>query len=261
MNGSDVRETVDVLVKRAELLDRLREGPTNKRDLRDDLDVSRSTVYKAVRELEEQDVVEQTDEGCRLTLLGRLLVEEYGEFTELVGHLTRHESLLSVLPPDAPVTPNVLVGAERVVTERHAPTRPAERLEREVRSADSVVGLSPVVVPRYVELFHEEIVSNDLSADLVMERPVVDYVRTDHADQFEEALGTGRLRVRRTDETLPFGLVVTERPADPDSAIVIVYDGAGELRGVIVNDAPTAVEWGRDVFRRYYRRAEELESA
>lgn len=256
--NDDVRDVIEIVVKRASFLDRLASGPTDKRDLRDDLDVSRSTVYKAMRELEDAKLAEEADEGCRLTLFGRLLVEEYGAFGQTVADVRGCESLLSVLPPDAPVTTAALVGADRVVAERHAPNRPVGRIERVVRNADRVVGFSPVVLAQYVNLFHEQVVSEGLVAELVLERPVVEYMWEDHNDLFAEALDTGRLSVWVTDESLPFGLLIGE--GDSDEVVVIAYDRGGELRGVIANDTVAALDWSDEVFRAYRSRAEQVDS-
>ena len=263
-NDSDDSETIRTIGKRWTLLDRLAAGPTSKRDLRDDLKVSRSTVYKAVRELESAGLVEETDAGPRLTLVGRLLTERYRSFVELVDDVRRYEPLLSVLPPNAPVTTDALQGADLVLTERHAPNLPVSRIEELVRGVDRAWALAPVALPRYVDLFYEEILSG-MTAEVVLERPVVEYLQTDFSDQFSEAAATGRFSVRGTDETLPFGLILIDRDGEADgvggadAVGLIVYSQGGELRGVAVNDTPTALEWGRDTYERYAATAERIE--
>ena len=250
---SDLRECISTVVKRTEFLDRLAEEPTSKRDLRDELDLSRSTVYKAVRELEDRGLVTETDAGVALTLVGRLLAEECLTFESRVAAVTDAEALLSALPADVPVTTDLLVGAETVRGERHAPTGPVAYIDEFVRRTDRVVGFTPVVLPQYVDMFHEEVVSGDLIADLVLETPVVEYLRENHGDRLSAALATGNLSVRRTDETLPFGLVV----AEDEGVVLIVYDESGDLRGVLMNDTDAALDWGTDLFDTYWDRAGE----
>ncbi|NHN58880.1 winged helix-turn-helix domain-containing protein [Halorussus rarus] len=244
---------ISTVVKRRPFLDRLAEGPTAKRDLRDELAVSRSTVYKAVRELEEQGLVTETDEGVRLTLVGRLLADEYRAFETHAAGIHDCAGLLSVLPADAPVTVDPVLGADTVLAERHAPTRPVEYIDDLVRRADRVFGATPVVLAQFVDIFHEEIVDGDLTADLVLETPVLEYLQQDHTDRLAEALETGRLSIRRTDEPLPFGFVGSES----EGLVLIVYDENGELRGVLLNDSEAAIDWGRATHRAFRDRAEE----
>lgn len=251
----DVDDIIETVVKRAAFLDRLAAGPITKRDLRDELEVSRSTVYKAVRELEDAGIVEQTGDRCRLTLYGRLLVEQYHLFAETVGDVERHEPLLGALPPDCPMITDVLVGAEYVLAERHAPNRPIGRVEELVRRADSVAAMTPVVIPQYIDLYYEQVVEHGTTADIVLESPVVEHLRSDHGDKFAEAIETGRLAVWETGEALPFGLVVSV-----DEVLVVVYTEGGELAGLIVNDTDAALDWGREVFHRFRARADHLAS-
>jgi predicted transcriptional regulator len=77
-DGSD--DLITAVTKRAEFLSAFSSEPIPKRDLGDELRVSRSTVYKAVRELREHDLVKRTDDGLELTLAGRLLETEYDTF-------------------------------------------------------------------------------------------------------------------------------------------------------------------------------------
>lgn len=251
-NDADFRDVISTVVKRRPFLDTLADGPTAKRDLRDELDLSRSTVYKAVRELEEQGLVAETDEGVGLTLVGRLLADEYRTFETHAAGIHDSAGLLAVLPADAPVTVDAVLGAETVLAERHAPTRPVEYIDDLVRRADHVFGATPVVLAQFVDIFHEEIVHGDLTADLVLETPVVEYLREDHAERLAEALDTGRLSIERTDESLPFGFVSSES----EGLVLIVYDESGELRGVLLNDSRDAIDWGRRTFRAFRDRAE-----
>ncbi|WP_135854461.1 helix-turn-helix transcriptional regulator [Halorussus salinus] len=248
---SDLRECISTVVKRTAFLDRLADEPTSKRDLRDELDLSRSTVYKAVRELEALGLVTETDAGVALTLVGRLLAEECRAFESRAAAVTDAASLLSALPADVPVTTDLLVGAETVRGERHAPTGPVEHIDEVVRRTDRVVGFTPVVLPQYVDMVHEEVVADDLTADLVLEAPVVEYLRENHDERLREALASGNLSVRRTGETLPFGLVV----AEGEGLVLIVYDETGDLRGVLLNDTEAALDWGTELFRTYWERA------
>ena len=243
------RELIQVVVKRRAFLDRLAEGAASKRELREELDLSRSTVYKAVRELEAHNLVEEDDGTVRLTLLGRLLYDRYRSLERVADDVGRHAGLLSVLPSDAPISADLLAGSEVVLAERHAPNRPVQRVTELVERSDRADVLAPVALPQYVELFHEQIVSDELTASIVFEPPVVEYLQDDYAELFEEAAATGRLETALTDAALPFGLVVTE--GEPSAVIVIVYAEGGDLRGIVVNETPESLERGREIFERY----------
>jgi predicted transcriptional regulator len=249
-------EVIDTASKRATFLSAIASGPKSKPDLRDELGLSRSTVYKAVRELEHHDLVERTDDGFALTIAGRHVESAYREFHDRVADVCQAQELLAILPRDCDLPSELLADAEVVAAERHAPNHPLQQFEEMVATADTVRGISPVALPRYVELFHEQAVVGEVSTKLVLEQPVVRYLLTDYGDQFEAATTSPYLSIRETEETLPFGLIVVE--GESDGVAVVVYDDRGELRGIVTNDAPAAVEWGLETFERYDENAVEL---
>lgn len=256
--GIDPDRAVGVLAKRGDLVRLLWDGPRHVRDLQEELDVSRSTAYSAVRELAADGVAERTPDGYRLTSFGELLADEYVAFQERVGALCRAEPLLEALPAPAVVTTDLLDGAEITYANRHAPNRPVHVVEEVVQSATRLRGFSPVILPEYVSLFHDQLVSGALEAELLLERPVVEHLIADYRPPFEEAIATDRLSLRETAESLPFGLVVVEAPRE--EIAVIVYDEGGELRGVLGNDSDAAIEWARAVYREYREGSDALEA-
>ncbi|WP_227354604.1 helix-turn-helix transcriptional regulator [Haladaptatus salinisoli] len=247
--GDDLNDTIATVTKRSQFLSALSSGPIPKRDLGDELGVSRSTVYKAVRELREHDLVERTDAGLELTLAGRLLEAEYDAFRGCVEDVRRTRQLLSILPTDCDLPMALLDDATVALAERHAPNHPVQYVEEIVSEADVTRGFSPVALPQYVELFHEQAVRGDLSAELVLERPVVRYLVTDYGDRLQEALRSGGLSVWETTDTLPFGLIAVE--GERDGVCVVVYDERGELRGLVANHTREATAWGRELFESY----------
>ena len=201
--GLDPAEALDVVARRARFIDCLRDGPKYNRDIRDALDVSRSTAYKAVRELESLDMASRCDQGYELTNLGRLLHAEYERALDRIGEVCRPGHLLSVLPADTDVPFAVLDGASVFFAERHAPNRPVREIESLVEAATVLRGTGPVVLPRYVELFHEQILADELDAELVFERQAVEYLVSDYTEDYGEAVERENLAVSVTDEELP----------------------------------------------------------
>lgn len=122
-------------------------------------------------------------------------------------------------------------------------------IEETVRSASVLKGTGPVVLPSYVELFHELIVEERLEAEFVFEQPVLDHLVTDYDDRITEAFETGDLRVRQFDGELPFALLVVDGPNQQVG--IVVYDRGGELRGYITNDSDYAIDWASRVWSRY----------
>jgi len=246
--GLDPDDAMDAVSNRAAVIRCLLDGPQYNRDVRDALGVSRSTAYKAVNELEELGLARRGDEGYELTAVGRLLFEEYRRFRNRVEAVCGPAELLAILPTDIDLDFGVLDGAEVTLAERHAPNRPVAAIEDVIREATVLRGTGPVVLPSYVDLFHEQIVTGGLEADLVFERPAFDHLASDYEEEFVDASESDALDIMVTGEELPFGLLVVEEPT-PKTGI-IVYDRGGELRGFILNDSERAFEWGKERWER-----------
>ncbi len=246
----DLREAIDIVARRFDFLMALVDGPVHRPVLQEELDISRSTAYKGIGELEELRLVERTDRGYRLSLLGTLLLDQYDQFRRNVDAVCTKGPLLSELAADCDISVDVLRGAEVIYAERHAPHHPLRALEAMLDEANTLHGMSPVVLPSYIEMFHERLTVDELAADLVLTRPVIEWLATHQCRAFEDVLRTGNLVVRETDEGLPFGLVVSD---DPTLQVgILVYDAKGDLRGLVVNDTEAACEWAEETWRQYH---------
>lgn len=249
--GLDTDEVLDLVSRRAAVIESLHDGPKYNRDIRDELGVSRSTVYKAVSELEEFDIACRGDNGYELTVLGRFLFERYRQIRAQMDDICRASSLLTVLPKEVDLPYTFVEDADVYISERHAPNRPVREIEQIVTDASKIKGTGPVVLPRYVELFSSQVVADELDAELVFEVPAFEHLQTNYTEDFTRALSRDNLEVGIIDTELPFGLLVIEEPRERTA--VIVYDDAGDIKGLIVNDTDGAVRWGR---KRWERRKE-----
>lgn len=248
-------ELVAVINQRIELLEALAE-PHEKRDLTDELDLSRSTVNRAVRQLESLGLV--TREGdYHLTVAGRLVVDVFGEFTDALDDVVRIEALLSVLPADAPMALPMVRGAEVHWSSEAQPTEPVAVASEYLGSATRIRLLVPQITrPAVLDTIEQQVADDGTPGALVLSRAVVDYLRERDGDWLARlsALDSCRLRVA---DRLPYALGVLRHP-DGLHAGVVVYDSEGSVRGFLKNERLRAYAWASAVFDDYYEAAEPL---
>ena len=235
--------------KRADLIRCLDEGRKDIRDLRDELDKSRSTVYKATRELETVRVVESTGDGYGLTLFGRLLFRKFDRLVTETQTIWDIEDVLAGLPPDLPVDPSLFADAEVIVTEPHAPDRAVEELESFVAELGRFRTLTPVHRTRYLSFGRERAEKGEFAGEFVLEHRLLEYVLSNHADVFGELLRNDSLTWYETDRELPFGLVIPESSSVPIG--VTLYDESRQLRAFVRTDDPTAAKWAEETYRSF----------
>lgn len=248
-------EVVELLARRARLLELLREEPRLKRDLAEELSVSRSTVDRAVRNLEAHNFVARGD-TVSLTLEGELALDAFERFVGSVDGLDEATPVLDPLSPTATLDVALLRDATVVTPERDAPQRPTSSYAEEVQRATGVRGFASNVLPSTVDVFHERIVDHGVGVDLTMPEYVLEELLASHGDSVDEALDTGRLTLRTATTTLEFSLLVVDQP-ERTVVCALIYGDSG-LAGVVKNDHEDAVRWAERVYGRIRDDAEEL---
>jgi predicted transcriptional regulator len=239
-----------VVARRGDVLRALGDGGERKCELDDKLDVSRSTIDRAVRELEGLGLVERAEDGYYRTLSGKLALGEYSRFRSRMGGVLSAREVLSPLPNDADVDFAVLDGADIVLADRHSPLRPARHQIAIVDRATHVRAFASAVLPQHVDAYYEGIVNRGMSAEIILSTPVMERVVADHDEKFHDSLRTGRVDLRQLDRDLPYGLMVASTPDGPMMGM-LVYVQEG-IKGFVGNDDPEAVSWARAQLADYW---------
>lgn len=248
-------EAVELLARRADLLARLRGGPRTKPELADALPVSRSTVDRAVRELETHDLVERGD-AVSLTLAGALALDAYEEFASQLDALGAADSLFAGLPADATVDPVLLRDATVVDPSRVAPQRGVERYRSLVTDADRVRGFVSAVLDTNVPTFRERIVEDGVPVELVLAPDALDVLVSTHGDAVADARATGNLALYRANSTLAYSLMLVDAGATTH-VCALFYDDGGQV-GLVLNGDPDAVDWAEGVYESLHADADPL---
>lgn len=243
-------ELVSLLARRIEVLECLLENQLTRPEIVDALDISRSTVDRAVRELEGMGLLEFEDGAYRASLPGRLAYAEYAELREELVTVEEAADLLAVLPPDAPLELDVIRGAEVVVATEPAPHVPGSRIPELLAGADRVRSLSMALTnPDTGDVVADEVQQSGMAADVVFERQLYEYLTDSETMAIDDLRATDRFTVRVT-ETLPFGLVIAETDGTTEVCIA-VYDDDRTLEGILINDTDAAIAWATTVFESY----------
>jgi len=141
-----------------------------------------------------------------------------------------------------------------LLAEPPAPHAPITQLEDLLQHSDQIKGLSSIVLPRYVPLFHHHIVERETDTDLLLNVELIEYLWQNYPDEMDAVFESDDEIIRQLDQKPPFGLVLI----DEEVVWFAVYDEGGGLKGAIVNDSETAVTWAAEIFRSYHQQAEQV---
>ncbi|MFC7128277.1 helix-turn-helix transcriptional regulator [Haloferax chudinovii] len=255
MNGDETSAQLSrLLVRRSSFVRALAERPRDKRGLAADLDTSRSTVDRVVRDLLDAGFVERADGRYRLTCVGRCALGAYDECLDSLRGVQAARDLLSMLPTDAPLDPAFLAGASVHTSTPDIPDSAIRELFSSVESAERVYGVAPVALVGQLRPFYETATEGGTVVEMIIADELLDRLA---AAPDSHAVITDQLRhesvtLYRGEAPFRFGLWVTESEAG-----VVVYTDTG-VGGVARNDTEAAVEWATEQFEALRENAERL---
>jgi len=248
---------ISLLTKREPILRAVDADGIGKRELVEQLLVSRSTVDRGIRELETAGLLSRSAEGYQRTLLGELLLSEYDRLATQTESLLAGQELLADLSPSFALEPIVFEEATIVTPSQHAPQQPISAfcsLITEARWTQTVFpAVFPQVVDQWVELCDEEMIR----ADIVLTEPVVSTLVSAHSGSLRQLLAEPRLALHQAELPPDCGFVVAESESTA-TAGVVVLDERGGARAFIETDADEAVSWIRERINDHLMQSEPL---
>lgn len=252
-------DVVDTVINRHELLDCLLNRPLDKRTLEDDVSVSRSTIDRAVRELEVLGLVEYSNEGYKVTPVGELVTTECADVLELAAIALEFDEFLRWLPLSRfDLDIRLLADAELLVPESNNPYSMINRHVHLVEKTNHGRAMLPLVGLHAFEAAHENIVENGAETELVVESGVAEVLLTNppFEELTSEMLQTGRFEVFVYDGTIPYFVGVYD-----DKIIQIGADEDSEPRALVETDRDEVRTWAHATIDAYKQQATELSQA
>ena len=271
MNGDP--DQLSVLLNRTETLRALVERPQTKPDLVDRLGVSRSTVDRAIRDLEDACLVMATDGRYAASAIGRTALQRYDAFRTEATDVFDATEVLSELPLETDVPVTMLVGAETIHATETAPYRPVEQSIQALEGADSYRAILPALADtRQIRVLHDRIVSDGATAELVIPPSVLKQLDSDFQHQLRTMAGTDRFVLRCLSDTatvsgdtgpgdaattLPYGVALVGSDGDI-TAQLLVHRTDGSLGGIVTNASVAAVDWATSWYETVRERSTDI---
>lgn len=258
VSGDRVRR---VLAKRVDALAALAGDRLDKPALVDELGVSRSTVDRAVAELETTGFARRAGAEFEATQAGELALETHREYTVATDALGGALPLLAALPDDAPVGAELLNGGSVDLAEAHAPEGALSEVVARLPEADTLRGFAPVVKTNYVSMLHDQVVAGDLDVEIIVQSGALDSLRSIATARGDIAAFVEHeaVSILETDEQLPYALWLLEAPEFQRAGLTVHQNGA--IVGVLTNDRPAAFDTCSEQYATVRERAERFDPA
>ena len=227
--------------QRATILDYLRDGPFDKRELLDRVDASRSTVDRAIEQLRDHGLVRAADGGYETTLAGVLALERARAFDRDADAIEAAAPALAPLWKESAVDVAFLRDADVSLVGEEEGVRLLAAFGAAIRNTDEIRAVFPQITrPSKLETLHAR-ASAGAEVDLVVSESLFDTLASTFPGWLRDVTkGGGRIAAGPAPE---YALIVCGA-GDEREAFLLTYDD-GRLHGVLRNDGDAA-DWADD---------------
>lgn len=255
MPTSSEGELLETAIRRKPALALLTEGPHHRRELEEELGVSKATCHRIIRSFDEEELLRRTDDGYELTEFGRVVSEQMRQVEETVRAARQLEPLLEgVAASDVEFDIELFVNANVVRARSNDPYPPHERFMELFRESETLRNVGPTPVPpTMAEEIFDLLFSEGKKIELIKPKPILRKYVSEYADRGRKAAERDQLGSRIYGD-FQFGMSLFDdhvglRGYDLDTGKILVFADT---------DDPEAVAWGEDVFDHFRERAHPL---
>lgn len=259
-DGVDGERIRDVVRKRADVLGALSAERLDKRALGEAVSVSRSTVDRAISELEETGLIRRISGEFEATQAGELALETRREYTETTDRLGDAIPLLGALPDDARIDRGLLESGTVTYADPSLPEAALTEVLSRLSGAETLRGFAPVVKTNYVSMLRDAVAEEGLSVEIIGEAETLDSLQSVATAREEVAafFTDDAVDVFTTEESLPYALWLLDGP-ELEHAGITVHEG-GAVVGVLSTEHPETVARYREQYESVRARSSPLDS-
>ncbi|WP_323174081.1 transcriptional regulator [Natrialba sp. PRR66] len=232
------------IVRHGPALEALREKPLDRREIEEQLDVSRATSHRLMKWLGEQGFVEKSDGRFQLTGRGEAVTDEVLRFEANVSTAHRMGPLLDVIcPHHAEFAIEPMVDATVTLAEPADPYWPVERFISLVSESETFRGFNTThLAPLNVGEFYRQLF-DATESEIVYPSHIIENILDVYPTRANEAIDRGQVTFR-TREELPYGLAIF----DDRVGIGGYNDETGLMQAFVDTDSSLAREWAERVY-------------
>lgn len=232
----------------------LESGAATQRELRTELDTSRTTISRSLRSLVEKGWVENDRNSYRLTQTGMIIA---GEFSDMLDTVEATEELSDFFRwfPAEEFTPDFqeVNDVEVTASTDGNPYASARKQAKIFQTAEKLRILLPSIDLEATKTLTEQVTQRGLEVETVISPNLEETIKSDEfAPLIRKKMETGRSTVFVSETDLPFYLGLS----DSGLVQVGVEDDEGFPRALLETTDESIRDWAEDVYQKYREQAQ-----
>lgn len=249
--GSPVDDQLAFLARstqRVRILEALHCESHDLRDLRDEVDIPRSTLRDNLDRMLELGWIEEIERRAyRTTTLGCIAIEIFDEHQTLMETAERLAPFLERVPrEDVDIDLRHLSEAEVVPPEPGRPYAPDEYFVELLEGSHELRGFSPVVGRITVDAIKRRVEAEQLRIDIVVTTDVLEALESAFEREYREVLDAGCAKLWLYGGEVPYALALVD-----DTVVLRAIDDSGIPHTLVETDNEAAYMWAEQAFEAY----------
>lgn len=239
-----MEDLADLVARRADVLAALSE-PRTKPEVVAESGRARSTVDRAILELEEADLACREGSTYRRTRTGAMLLAEREDYRDRLDVYYEARPFVDGLEPDDPIDPALLRNADVDVGTETMPEKGVKRNIEIVKEATRVWGVVPRMYDIYTTLYTRRVLEEGMEVRAIYDPETFEVAAEEYDGDFADLTDTGNVEVFVSEGVPSYGISVTDTP---DGRVVQgEVDPPDGPRVGLTNDSEAAVAWVEDL--------------
>lgn len=241
-SSNNLDDVLDRVGQRIEFLELLSDGEWMTKEIVDELPHSRSTVSRALRQLQETDLIEKRSDGYTVTPHGALLTEQYRDYKSEARSIFSARQLLESLPDDETIAREFVANARKIGSAESPPFRPLEVISDQIATGRRVHAYLPTLSgPHLLRVFRRLVVEENGALTLLVTTELGESLLSYYPGILGELADRGDVEIHFVDGP-SYGVVVSASSEDRE-ATVTVYSEDGAMQGGLATEDSSGVEW------------------
>lgn len=254
--GTFDEEILKTAIARREVLTTLADGPYHRRDLEEELDLSKTTCHRIIRTFDENGLIRRTDRGYQLTNKGDLLEAYVDEYYRRVRALFLLEPLVTAFADaDVEFDLGAFTNAKITRPNPNDSTLPLNREFELFQEADyfSVIDCNQHVPALYLEQVFEIGIKHGMRGEHIAPKSVIEKRLSEFPEVHQNHTGVDAKLKYRICEEPTFGMTFY----DHEHVVLRAYDNdTGSIELMVDTDDEKAVAWADDTLEHYREKAD-----
>ncbi|MDY6865242.1 MAG: winged helix-turn-helix domain-containing protein [Halobacteriota archaeon] len=230
--------------------------------LRDYLNLTSSTILHAMKDMEDEELLENTDEGYALTNIGKIQALMISDLIKTITVLTKNKDFW--LTHDISGIPDYLLkrlgdlgGCDAVSGSKTDILKPHLNFIKILMEAKEVRGVSPIFYQEYPTII-EKLVENNANVETIVTNEVLSILKNEgYKSRLDDIINEKNFRLWVIDEEVKVAFTFTDSVL---SLGLFRDDGTYDLTTDLIFDRKDAIEWSSELFEFYRNRSKRVKS-